>query len=161
MEGLTSLCVFISINLFGGFLLGKATKSNIPWYNQLNQPSFRPPNWLFGPVWTVLYIMIAVAGWRVYMVEGLSSMAMAVYWVQLSLNFVWTLFFFVGRRLFVALLDIGILWLCIVWCVVVFRPVDVVAAYLLVPYLCWVSFATCLNAAVWWLNPRQEQKKTE
>ncbi len=120
-------------------------------YQNLNQPSWAPPSWLFGPVWTVLYAMIAVAGWLVWRRTGWTA-ALTVYAVQLALNAVWTPIFFGFGRYGWALADIVLMWVLIGATIWLFRPVSKVAAALLVPYWAWVSFATALNAAIWNAN---------
>ncbi|GAA3339250.1 tryptophan-rich sensory protein [Amorphoplanes nipponensis] len=120
-------------------------------YQSLDQPSWAPPSWLFGPVWTVLYAMIAVAGWLVWRRTGWNR-ALTVYAVQLGLNAVWTPIFFGAGRYGLALADIVVLWLLIGATVLLFRPISRTAAWLLVPYWGWVTFATALNAAIWSAN---------
>jgi tryptophan-rich sensory protein len=126
-----------------------------PWYERLNKPAWRPPNWLFAPVWTVLYGMMAVAGWLVWRQAGFAGagLALAAYALQLILNAAWTPLFFGLRRPDLGLVDIVLLWLSIVAAVALFAPISVVAASLLVPYLAWVGFAGALNFALWRLNP--------
>jgi len=126
------------------------------WYERLNHPSFRPPNWLFGPVWTVLYCMIAAAGFLVWRAAGWSGAALplAVYFGHLALNFAWSALFFGARRPDWAFLEVIALWLSIVATIAVFAPVSATAAWLLAPYLAWVSFAAFLNWALWRLNPQ-------
>jgi tryptophan-rich sensory protein len=120
-------------------------------YRSLDQPSWAPPSWLFGPVWTVLYIMIAVAGWLVWRRTGWTR-ALTVYAVQLVLNAIWTPIFFGFGRYGLALADIVALWVLIGVTVWMFRPVSRVATGLLLPYWAWVTFATALNAAIWSAN---------
>lgn len=125
------------------------------WYERLRKPSWRPPNALFGPVWLVLYVMIAVAGWRVWRaagLEGAGGAALAVFALQLALNFLWSALFFGARRIGLALVELGLLWISILACVLLFRPIDGLAAALMLPYLLWVSFAFALNFAIWRLN---------
>jgi len=126
-----------------------------PWYERLNKPAWRPPNWLFAPVWTVLYVMMAVAGWLVWRQAGFAGagVALIVYALQLILNAAWTPLFFGLRRPDLGLVDIVLLWLSIVAAIALFFPISVVAALLLVPYLAWVAFAGALNFALWRLNP--------
>ncbi|WP_433826471.1 TspO/MBR family protein [Actinoplanes sp. CA-015351] len=133
--------------LIGG--LGVAGTANE--YNSLNQPSWAPPSWLFGPVWTVLYAMIAMSGWLVWRRTGWSA-ALNWYAAQLVLNAIWTPIFFGAGQYGLALIDIVVLWVLIVVTIWKFRPVSKVAAGLLVPYLGWVGFATALNAAIWSAN---------
>jgi benzodiazapine receptor len=120
-------------------------------YQNLNQPSWAPPSWLFGPVWTILYAMIAVAGWLVWRRTGWNR-ALSVYAVQLVLNAVWTPIFFGFGQYGLALIDIVVLWLLIGATIYLFRPISRTAAWLLVPYWAWVTFATALNAAIWHAN---------
>ena len=120
-------------------------------YSSLRQPSWAPPSWLFGPVWTVLYVMIAVAGWLVWRRTGWTS-ALTVYAVQLVLNAIWTPIFFGFGRYGLALVDIAVLWLLIGATIWLFRPGSRLAALLLIPYWLWVTFATALNFAIWHAN---------
>jgi tryptophan-rich sensory protein len=124
------------------------------WYERLRKPSWRPPNWLFAPVWTVLYLMIAFAGWLVWRSAGFggASTALALYALQLLLNALWTPVFFGLHRLDLGFAVIVALWLAIAATIVAFAPVNGVAALLMIPYLAWVSFASLLNFAVWRLN---------
>lgn len=120
-------------------------------YATLRRPSWAPPAAVFGPVWTVLYAMIAVAGWLVWRRAGVGAAVLA-YAAQLVLNGLWTPLFFGAGRYGWALVDIGLLWLGIAVTVLLFRRVSRVAALLLVPYWLWVTYAAALNAAIWWLN---------
>ncbi|MFI5491466.1 TspO/MBR family protein [Actinoplanes sp. NPDC051859] len=120
-------------------------------YQSLNQPAWAPPSWLFGPVWTVLYAMIAVAGWLVWRQTGWTP-AMSAYAVQLVLNAVWTPIFFGFGQYGLALVDIVAMWVMIGVTVWLFRPVSRLAAGLLLPYWAWVTFATALNTAIWSAN---------
>jgi benzodiazapine receptor len=124
------------------------------WYARLAKPSWRPPNRLFAPVWSVLYLTIAVSGWLVWRDSGFaaSALPLAVYAVQLVLNAAWTPIFFGLHRPGLAFLEIVLLWLSIVATIAVFAPVHAGAAWLLLPYLAWVTFAAALNLAVWRRN---------
>lgn len=129
------------------------------WYRDLRAPSFRPPSWVFGPVWSLLYLMIAVAGWRLALQAGsarpeaaAAGLALGLWALQITLNALWTPAFFGAHALGAALLVIGALWLAILALIVVSWRVDRLAAGLLVPYLAWVSFAVVLNFAYWRLN---------
>lgn len=126
------------------------------WYERLRKPWWRPPNWLFAPAWTVLYMMIAVSGWLVWRKAGFAGAALplALYGVQLLLNAAWSGFFFGLRRMELALVDVALLWLSILGLIVLFSPINGTAALLLVPYLAWVSFAAFLNWTMWRLNPQ-------
>ncbi|GAB4124145.1 MAG: tryptophan-rich sensory protein [Rhodothalassiaceae bacterium] len=124
------------------------------WYRSLNAPFFRPPSWVFGPVWTVLYVLIAVAGMRLALrAEGvLAGAGLGLWALQMVLNALWTPVFFGARDMAGALMLIAFLFLCIVALVSVAMRVDRTAALLLLPYLAWVGFAAVLNGAFWWLN---------
>ncbi|GAA1557073.1 TspO/MBR family protein [Kribbella lupini] len=120
-------------------------------YAELQQPSWAPPSWLFGPVWTVLYVMIAISGWLVWRRTGWSK-ELIPYAVHLVLNAIWTPLFFGADAIGLALIEIVVLWAAIAWTVVTFRQVSRPAAALLLPYWAWTTFATALNATIWWLN---------
>ncbi len=120
------------------------------WYATLVKPSFSPPNWLFGPVWTLLYLMMGTAAWLVWQRQG--TAALKVFWLQLALNALWTPLFFGLHNPLAGLVCIVLMWLAIVWTIKTFWPISRTAALLLVPYLAWVSFATALNLAIYLLN---------
>jgi len=120
-------------------------------YQSLDRPSWAPPSWLFGPVWTLLYAMIAVAGWLVWRRTGWTG-ALTPYATQLVLNALWTPIFFGFGRYGLALADIVVLWFLIGATIWLFRRESRTAAALLVPYWAWVTFATALNATIWHLN---------
>ena len=124
------------------------------WYERLKKPSWRPPNRLFAPVWTILYLMIAVAGWLIWREAGIAGagLSLAVYALQLILNAAWTPLFFGLHRPDLAFVDMVLVWVSIIATIVLFYPIHVVAALLLAPYLAWVTFASALNFAVWRLN---------
>jgi len=122
------------------------------WYEALARPPWTPPNWLFGPVWTILYIMIAIAGWRVWLKAGFAPV-LIVWGVGLILNMAWSWIMFDRHQIGIALADITLLWLAILAFIVMAWPVDRTAAWLFVPYIVWVSYATALNFAIWRLNP--------
>ncbi|MCI4062328.1 tryptophan-rich sensory protein [Micromonospora sp. R77] len=120
-------------------------------YASLNQPSWAPPSWLFGPVWTVLYALIAVAGWLVWRRVGFGP-ALWAWVVQLVLNAIWTPLFFGAGQYGLAFAEIVLMWLAIGVTVVLFRRVSRPAAALMLPYWAWVTFAAALNLAIWRLN---------
>jgi translocator protein len=126
------------------------------WYESLRKPWWRPPNWLFGPAWTVLYLMIAASGWLVWREAGLAGagLPLALYAAHLLINAAWSGFFFGMRRMDLALVDVALLWLSIAGMIRLFHPISTTAAWLLVPYLGWVSFAAYLNLTMLRLNPR-------
>lgn len=130
---------------------GLAASGSRETYAALELPPYAPPGWLFGPVWTVLYVLMAIAAWRVWRARGW-DVAQGVYGVQLLLNLAWTPLFFAADRYGVALVEIVVLLAALVATVVLFARRDRVAAWLLAPYLAWVGFATALNAGIVVLN---------
>ena len=123
------------------------------WYPTLHKPFFNPPDWIFGPVWTLLYGMIAIAGWRLWRTAGFAPRAAwTAYGVQLLLNFLWSGLFFGLHQPLWALGDIAALWVAILLTILLFSRRDQTAGWLLVPYFAWVSFAFLLNAAIVKLN---------
>lgn len=121
------------------------------WFRGLTKPGFNPPSWVFAPVWTVLYLLMAIAAWLVWREGGWErqTFPLSLYLVQLVLNAVWTPLFFGAHQIGLALADIVLQWLAIAATLFVFAQVDALAAWLFVPYLAWVSFATVLNFAFW------------
>jgi len=148
------ICVVICLGI--GLLSGLATSSSIEgWYLTLNKPSFNPPNWIFGPAWTILYSLMGIsvayiwhAGWK----NAAVKTAIFIFAAQLLLNAFWSVAFFGMQNPPLALAVILILWVLIFICIVRFKPIKALAAYLLIPYLLWVSFATVLNGAIILLN---------
>ncbi|MDP3899381.1 MAG: TspO/MBR family protein [Mesorhizobium sp.] len=122
------------------------------WYRGLRKPVWTPPNWLFGPVWSVLYIMIAVAGWLVWRADP-AGPAVWLWALQLILNGLWSWLFFGRRRMDQAFVDLGAMWLTIAAFIIVAWPVSTLAAILFMPYLLWVTIAGALNLTVWRMNP--------
>jgi translocator protein len=141
--GLLVLC--LAVGAGAGFL---TAQSVLTWFPTLVKPSFNPPAWVFAPVWTTLYIMMALAAWLVWLRKG----SLVLFYVQLALNFAWSLLFFGLHSPAMALVDIVVLWVAILLTLLAFWKVDRRAGWLLVPYLAWVSFAGVLNASIWWLN---------
>ena len=134
-----------------------ATSSSLSdWYLTLKKPAWNPPAWLFGPVWTVLYLMMGVSSWLVWRERPRhpAGVKQALIWyaVQLGLNSLWSIFFFGMRQIGVALVDIIALWLTLLITIIKFWRIRPVAGWLMTPYLLWVTFATALNSAIWWLN---------
>jgi tryptophan-rich sensory protein len=121
------------------------------WYARLRKPSWTPPDWLFGPAWGVLFLMMAVAGWLVWRQVGWTG-ALWAYALNLVLNFGWSWLFFGLKRPDWAFAELVLLWLSIVLCIALFAPVSAWAAWLFVPYLLWVTFAGALNLRMWQLN---------
>lgn len=133
------------------------------WYESLAKPSWRPPNWLFGPAWTILYAMIAVSGWLVWERAGPSAgaFALSIYAVQLVLNAAWSGLFFGLRRMDLAFAELILLWAAILATIIAFFPIHAAAAWLLIPYLAWVTFAGALNFSVWRLNAGRRPEAAE
>lgn len=122
------------------------------WYAALNKPVWNPPSWLFGPAWTLLYTLMAVAAWLIWKRVGFSR-PLGLYFVQLALNAAWTPIFFGAHQLGWALIEIFIMWIMILLTLLSFRRVNPTAGWLFIPYLAWVSFASFLNFTLWRLNP--------
>jgi translocator protein len=145
-----ALVLWLLLVLGGGWLIGA---TNLPgdWYEALIKPSFNPPNWLFPPVWTVLYILIAIAGWRTYGAQPRSA-AMGLWIAQLALNFCWSPLMFTMHAIGPALAVISLLFLAILGFVARQWRHDRLAAFLFVPYAVWVAFALLLNYSLYVLN---------
>ena len=150
---------------FGGASFGAAAAGAVfrpgEWYRRLDKPRWRPPDWLFAPVWTLLYAMIALSGWLVWRDKGLAGVAvpLTAYAVQIVLNAAWMPIFFGLRRPGLAAIEITLLWVSIVATIFFFYPVSPAAAGLLVPYLAWVSFAAGLTISIWRRNPPPQAAK--
>lgn len=124
------------------------------WYASLAKPSWNPPSSVFGPVWTILYLLMGVAAWMVWREAGFSGArrALTLFIVQLVLNALWSYLFFGLQQPMVAFIEIIVLWCAILATILAFWPVSRTAGALLIPYLCWVSFASALNYQLWRLN---------
>lgn len=140
----------------GALLLGQlATFPNLPWYAELAKPSFNPPNWLFGPVWTTLYALMAFAAWRIMRLPAAEpgrSLALALFFIQLVLNAAWSWMFFWAHNPALGLLNIIPQLLFVVATAAAFYRIDRLAAACLVPLAAWVGFAAILNLSIWRLN---------
>ena len=148
-----TLFAFLGVTLAVGFTASLVTAPNIVgWYEGLNKPAFNPPNGVFAPVWTALYVLMAIAAWRVWRKVGLVSRPLGLYAVQLALNFAWSLIFFRHHAIGAALVEVVLLWIAIGAATLVFHRVAPATAWLMAPYWAWVSFATVLNAAFCRLN---------
>jgi len=138
-----------------GGIAGMFTSEAVPgWYASLNQPSFNPPNWVFGPVWTTLYIIMGISLFLIWKLPAGKerNQAILVFILQLFLNFCWSFFFFYFKMIGVALVDIIALWILIVLMLVSFYKIKPLAAYINIPYLLWVTFASVLNTSYFFLN---------
>ena len=145
-----SLVVFRIVVIGGGSLIGTITAPGA-WYAGLDKPPFNPPNWIFAPVWTALYIAIAIAGWRLWKLDR-QSLPMKLWFAQLAVNWLWSPVFFRLEMLWVAFFVLSVMWLLILGVIVTAWRKDNAASVLMLPYLGWVSFAGLLNASVAWLN---------
>jgi tryptophan-rich sensory protein len=156
MKNLLKLLASVFICLAAGGIGTLFTSSAIPtWYATLNKPVFSPPNYLFAPVWTLLYILMGVSAYLIYS-KGLKSKkvraALYLFGIQLVLNALWSPVFFGAKNILLALIIIIAMWICIGKTILAFGKINKVASYLLYPYIAWVSFATILNFSVWLLN---------
>lgn len=147
------LAGFIMLCLATGFIGGFATQSAIDtWYATLAKPWWNPPNWVFAPAWTLLYIMMGIAAWLVWKTKDRIGPAMVLFGAQLVFNLGWSLVFFGLRSPGLALIEVVFLWGSVFLTMLAFFGRQTTAGWLFVPYLAWVSFAALLNAAIWWLN---------
>jgi benzodiazapine receptor len=151
MKLVLALLITVGIGSLGGLFTYPEIAS---WYAGLQKPSFQPPNWLFGPVWTMLYILMGVSLYLIWKQpeSELRNKALTVFAIQFTLNFCWSLIFFNQHQIGWALIEIIAMWICILLTIVQFGKLSTLSAWLLVPYISWVSFATILNAAIWKLN---------
>ena len=156
MPKFLSPIIFIFISQAAGLVGSFFTSPAIPtWYATLNKPSFNPPSWLFGPVWITLYTLMGLAAWLVWQKWGESTLAkgaVILFLVHLVFNSLWSILFFGLQNPGLAFIEIIILWLMILALIIIFYRIDKRAAYLLVPYILWVSFAAVLNFSIWRLN---------
>jgi tryptophan-rich sensory protein len=150
MQRFASLILFLVLVVGGGLGIGFVTAPG-EWYAGLAKPAFNPPDWVFAPVWTVLYVLIAVAGWRSFERDR-RCWPMKLWWGQLALNFLWSPVFFVAHRIGVALVVILLLLATILAFIAAAWRQDRAAAWLFAPYAAWVLFALVLNGAIWSLN---------
>ena len=144
------MIVFVALVLGGGLAIGYVTRPG-DWYEQLAKPAFTPPGWLFGPVWTALYILIGIAGSRVWRIDR-RGRPMTLWWAQLGLNFLWSPVFFAAHQVGLALIVILLLLRAILGFIAVSWNRDRLAAWLFMPYAAWVAFASVLNASIFALN---------
>lgn len=157
MNKITKILIVVVSCLAIGYFSGIVTRSAIlDWYPTLIKPSFNPPNWIFVPVWSMLYIMMGVAAglvWnRIDYDKETVKKALVFFAVQLGLNALWSYLFFGLHNPMLAGLEIIVLWLMIYETHIQFAKINKIAGYLFLPYLAWVSFAAVLNASIWWLN---------
>ncbi len=147
-----SLALPLAMGGISGYLV--RNEMNGEWFNILAKPSFNPPSYLFGPVWTALYILMGVSMFLIWNTPKteLRQKALAVFGVQLFFNFWWSILFFSFHTIFLSVVDILVMWFLIIFMITLFKKIKPVAAYLQIPYLFWVTFATVLNISIWYLN---------
>lgn len=145
-----SLLLSLSAGFFGSFF---TTPNIASWYAFLNKPFFNPPNWLFGPVWTLLFIFMGIAFYLIWKENNKKAEPILCFFIfHLLVNILWSVVFFGLQNPFGGILVIIVLWLMILWLIISFRRFNKLASWLLLPYLLWVSFASVLNFSIWWLN---------
>lgn len=148
------LCILIPLAIGG--ISGYITSDEINgwWFDSLSKPSFQPPDKVFGPVWSALYLLMGISLFLVWKSPktDLRKTALWVFGIQLVLNFWWSILFFSFHLLFISIIDITIMWALILYMIILFRRTKASAGYLNIPYLLWVSFATVLNISIWILN---------
>ena len=157
MNKYVKIIISVSVCLLVAFLASLATQSSVKtWFLTIEKPFFNPPGWLFAPVWTLLYIMMGIAFGLIWSSDfkdkKVVKSAMIIFGIQLALNALWSILFFGLCNPLLAFIEILLLWLFIFETIKVFKPIDSLASKLLYPYLAWVSFATILNASIWWMN---------
>ena len=155
MSSIVKLILSILICYAAAAIGGFATASSVSsWYLSLNKPSFNPPSWLFGPVWTILYTAMAIALWRIWSLQPSELQKTAMIWfgIQLILNILWSFLFFYFKWPPVAFVEIILMWIAILMTIIYFYKLAPWTLALLLPYLLWVSFASVLNGAIAWLN---------
>ena len=157
MNKISRIAIVVIICLAVGYLSGMVTRASITtWYPTLVKPSFNPPNWIFAPVWTSLYVMMGVAAgliWnQITTQKAAVTKALQFFTIQLILNALWSYLFFGLHNLMLATIEVVLLWLMIFETYSQFAKINKTASYLMLPYLAWVSFASVLTASIWWLN---------
>lgn len=157
MNKITRIVLLVIICLAIGYFSGTVTREAITdWYPTLIKPSFNPPNWIFAPVWTALYIMMGIAAglvWnKIEVQKEAVKKALIFFAIQLALNALWSYLFFGLHNPMLAGLEIIVLWLMIYETYAQFSKINKIAGYLFLPYIAWVSFAAILNFSIWWLN---------
>jgi len=153
-KNILKLIICLIVPMLVGGISGVATVAGIKdWYVHLNKPFFNPPNYLFGPVWSILYLLMGVSLFMILQSKSITKKkAISIFFVQLFLNFWWSFLFFKFQLLGISLIEIVLMWLSILWMIIEFKKINKTAAYLQIPYLAWVTFASLLNLAIWYLN---------
>ena len=139
---------------FSASLIGSVTTLNFkePWYSLLNKPAFNPPDWIFGPVWTILYLMMTIAIWLFWHTKNRDINTVYIYFIHLIFNTTWSIIFFVFHNILLALIVLFILIILIITLIIRFKRVNLLSAYLMIPYLLWCCFALILNMSLLILN---------
>lgn len=151
---ITCLLIPLAVGAISGF--ATAREVNGSWFMSLEKPWFNPPNYLFAPVWTTLYVLMGISLYFVWRAgfHYLRKRALLIFGAQLLLNFAWSILFFTAHAILLSVIDIVILWFMIVWMIVLNWKIRPLAGYLQLPYLLWVSFASALDISIWALNQR-------
>ena len=156
MNNISKLIIAVAIPVAVGATSGFFTVTGVEsWYQSINKPLWNPPDWIFGPVWTTLYILMGIALYLVWNSDTSSALkrtAITLFSIQLIFNFFWSFIFFNQQQIGWALVEIIMMWIAILLTIFSFAKISTAAAWLLVPYICWVSFATVLNYTIWNLN---------
>lgn len=157
MNKTVKIAIALIVCLLVGYSASVVTRPSVAsWYPTLIKPIFNPPNWIFMPMWTLLYILMAVAAglvWdKIKEQNEVVKKALAFFLIQLTLNAIWSYLFFGLKNPMLALIEIVLLWLMIYETYLKFIKINKTAGYLLIPYLAWVAFAAILNGSIWWLN---------
>ena len=145
--GLILLVTFVASGI-GGFVTSSFKE---PWYSEIILPSFNPPSWVFGPVWTILYIFMSVAAWSAWNTTS-DKKILQIYFVHLFFNSIWSVIFFGFHQIFVALIDLVIILIFIIWLMKIYYQFNKISFLLMIPYLLWSSYALILNGAIFYLN---------
>jgi len=145
--GLILLVTFVASGI-GGFVTSSFKE---PWYSEIILPSFNPPSWVFGPVWTVLYIFMSVAIWAVWN-KSSDKKVLQIYFVHIFFNAIWSVIFFGFHQIFIALVDLGIILIFIIWLMKIYYQINKISFVLMIPYLLWSSYALVLNVTIFYLN---------
>jgi tryptophan-rich sensory protein len=150
IKSISKLLISIVISQLAGLVGTFFTFSAIPtWYITLNKPTFNPPNYIFGPVWTILYTLIGISLYKIWIKKG----SLKLFWIHLFLNAIWSPIFFGAKNLGIAFVVIILMWVSLIFLIKNFYKIDKYASYLLTPYLLWISFASFLNFSILILNP--------
>ena len=145
--GLIILITFVASGI-GSFVTSSFKE---PWYSEILLPSFNPPSWVFGPVWTILYIFMSVAAWSAWNKTS-EKKILLIYFIHLFFNSIWSIIFFGFHQIFIALIDLGIIIIFIIWLMKIYYQVNKISFLLMIPYLLWSSYALILNGTIFYLN---------